>query len=107
MVAEAGRMVRLEHGPETFPLSLSAFAIGPVAMLGIPGEPFNGVGLGIKEAKGWEMVMPCCLTNGSQGYFPMQDSYDEGGYEARSSRYKAGTAEQLVADGIALLESLR
>lgn len=107
VVAEAGRMVRLEHGPETFPMLLSAVAIGPVAMLGIPGEPFNGVGLGIKKAEGWEVVMPCCLTNGSQGYFPMQDSYDEGGYEARSSQYKAGTAEQIIADGVQLLNELR
>ena len=106
VVAEAGRMVRLEHGPEAFPLLLSGFAIGPVAMLGIPGEPFNGVGLGIKEAQGWEVVMPCCLTNGSEGYFPMQDSYDEGGYEARSSRYKAGTAELIIKEGKALLDTL-
>ena len=107
VVAEAGRMVRLEHGPASFPLMLSGIAIGPVAMLGIPGEPFNGVGLGIKKAEGWEVVMPCCLTNGSEGYFPMQDSYDEGGYEARSSRYKAGTAEQIIADGVQLLNELR
>ena len=107
VVAEAGRMVRLEHGPESFPLGLSAFSIGPVAMLGIPGEPFNGIGLGIKEAEGWEVIMPCCLTNGSEGYFPMQDSYDEGGYEARSSRYKAGTAELIIKEGKALLDTLR
>ena len=107
VVAEAGRMVRLEHGPETFPLGLSAVTIGPVALLGIPGEPFNGIGRGIKEAAGWEVVMPCCLTNGSEGYFPMQDSYDEGGYEARSSRYKAGTAELIIEEGKALLDTLR
>ena len=71
-----------------------------VAMLG-------RIGRGIKEAEGWEVVMPCCLTNGSEGYFPMQDSYDEGGYEARSSRYKAGTAEMLIEEGVALLGSLR
>ena len=53
------------------------------------------------------MVLPCCNINGAAGYFPMQDSYDEGGYEARSSKYKAGTAEQLIADGIAILDSLR
>ncbi len=106
VVAEAGRMVRLEHGPASFPLGLNAVAIGSVAMLGIPGEPFNGIGRGIKEAAGWEMVLPCCLTNGSEGYFPMQDAYDEGGYEARSSRYKAGTAELIIEEGKALLDTL-
>ncbi len=107
VVAEAGRMVALEHGPASFPLGLSAVAIGPVALLGIPGEPFNGIGRGIKEAEGWEVVMPCCLTNGSEGYFPMQDSYDEGGYEARSSYYKAGTAELIIQEGKSLLNTLR
>jgi len=106
VVAEAGRMVRLEHGPASFPLGLSAVTVGSVALLGIPGEPFNGIGRGIKEAEGWEVVMPCCLTNGSEGYFPMQDSYDEGGYEARSSRYKAGTAELIIKEGKALLDNL-
>ena len=107
VVAEANRMVALENGPETIPLSLSVAAIGNVALAGIPGEPFNGVGIGIKAAEGWDMVMPCCMTNGTKGYFPMQDSYDEGGYEARGSRYKAGTAERIIAESVALLDSLR
>ena len=107
VVAEASRMVRLEHGPESFPMTLTAVAIGNVALAGIPGEPFNGVGVGLKKAEGWDLVLPCCLTNGSEGYFPMQDSYDEGGYEARSSRFKAGTAEILIKEGTALLDSLR
>jgi len=107
VVAEAARMVRLEKGPESFALDITGVTIGPVALVGIPGEPFNRVGIGLKKAEDWKLVLPCCNINGAAGYFPMQDSYDEGGYEARSSRYKAGTAEQLVADGIALLNSLR
>ena len=107
VVAEAARMLRLEHGPEAFDLPITAVAIGNIALAGIPGEPFNGVGLGLKKAEGWAMIMPCCLTNGCDGYFPMQDAYDEGGYEARSSRYKAGTAEIIIKEGVALLDSLR
>ena len=107
VVAEAARMVRLEHGPESFSMTLTGVAIGNVAFAGVPGEPFNGVGLGLKKAEGWDLVLPCCLTNGSEGYFPMQDSYDEGGYEARSSRFKAGTAEIIIKEGVALLDSLR
>ncbi len=107
VVAEAGRMIRLEHGPESFSMGITGVAIGNVALVGIPGEPFNGVGVGLKRAPGWDLVLPCCLTNGSEGYFPMQDAYDEGGYEARSSRYKAGTAERLIEEGVALLDTLR
>ena len=107
VVAEAARMVRLENAPDTFPMLFSAVAIGDVAMFGIPGEPFNGVGRGLKEAEDWKMVIPCCLTNASEGYFPMIDSYDEGGYEARSSSFKAGVAERIITEGKEILASLR
>ncbi len=107
VVAEAGRMVRLEHGPASFPMTLTGIAIGNVAIAGIPGEPFTGIGRGLKEAQGWELVMPMCLTNGSQGYFPMQDAYDEGGYEARSSNFKAGVAEFIIEEGTKMLNSLK
>ncbi len=107
VVAEAGRMVNLEHGPVSFPLRFSGAVIGNVAIVGIPGEPFTGVGRGLKQSEGWDLVLPMCLTNGAQGYFPMQEAYDEGGYEARSSRYKAGIAELIIAEGKKLLEELR
>jgi hypothetical protein len=107
VVAEAARMVRLENAPDTFPMIFSAVSFGDVAMFGVPGEPFNGVGRGLKEAEGWKMVIPCCLTNASEGYFPMIDSYDEGGYEARSSSFKAGVAERIITEGKEILASLR
>ena len=107
VVAEAARMVRLENAPDTFPMLFSAVSVGDVALFGIPGEPFNGVGRGLKEAEGWKMVIPCCNTNAKEGYFPMMDSYAEGGYEARSSNFKAGVAERIIVEGKDILASLR
>ena len=107
IVAEAGRMVRLEHGPEAFEMELSGIAFGDIALVGIPGEPFMGIGRGLKETEGWDMVLPTCLTNGSHGYFPVQDAYDQGGYEARSSNFKAGVAEYIIEEGKKLLADLR
>ena len=107
VVAEAARMLHLEHGPEYFDTSLSALAIGNIALFAIPGEPFTGIGRGLKNAEGWTLVLPMCLTNGDVGYFPMKDAYDEGGYEARSSEYRAGTAEQIIEEGTILLNELR
>lgn len=106
VVAEAGRMVRLEHGPKFFPMTFSALAIGKVAFFGIPGEPFNGIGKGVKESEGWDLIVPCCLTNGAEGYFPMKDAYDQGGYEARSSHFKAGVAELIIEQGQKMLGEL-
>ena len=107
VVAEAMRMVRLENAPEVYELPIGAIAIGKVAFIGIPGEPFNAVGRGIAKAEGWDMIISSCDTNGAEGYFPMQDSYDEGGYEARTSTFKAGTAEQLICDCVQILDNLK
>lgn len=105
-VAEAERMVKLENGPDFFEMKLAGFTFGSLAMLGIPGEPFTGIGRGIKETEGYDMIMPVCLANGSEGYFPMQEAYDEGGYESSSSSFKAGVAEHIIREGQDILREL-
>ena len=106
VVAEALRMCKMENGPKEFLLDLSGVRIGPVAFVGIPGEPFTDIGVGIKASEGWSMILPCSLTNGDEGYFPMQSAYDEGGYEARTSPYKAGVDGVMIAGAKALLDEL-
>ncbi|MCQ2437339.1 MAG: hypothetical protein MJ099_02955 [Clostridia bacterium] len=105
VVAEAERMLRLENGPDAFPMQLTVISIGPIAPLRVPGEPVTGIGRALKEANGWTLVLPVCLANGSEGYFPMQEAYDEGGYEARSSPFRAGVAEFIIKEGTEMLES--
>lgn len=105
-VAEALRMKRLKNGPASFSLRLTGVRIGSVAFLGIPGEPFTGIGRGIKAGSPFAMTLPCSLTNGAEGYYPMKEAYDEGGYEARSSKFKAGVAELLIEESLALLDAL-
>ena len=88
-------------------MNLTAVKIGPVAMLGMPGEPFTDIGVEIKKAEGWDLVLPVCLTNGSIRYFPMQSAFDEGGYEARSCFFKAGVAERIIDGALELLSEIR
>ena len=107
VVAEATRMCNLANGPQNFDMNLTGLKIGDIAMVGIPGEPFTDVGVGIKEAEGWSMIMPCALTNGSLGYFPMKSAYDEGGYEARTSSFKAGVAEIIIENSKKLLDDMK
>lgn len=107
VVAEALRMCRLENAPDQFQLRLTGVQIGPVAFVGIPGEPFTDIGVGIKEAEGWSMILPCALTNGCEGYFPVKSAFDEGGYEARTSQYCGGVAEDIIAGGKALLGEMK
>ena len=106
VVAEAFRMCRLENGPESYTIGLTGVKLGPVAMVGVPGEIFTEGGVAIKDTPGWEMIMPCALTNGAMGYFPVKSAYDEGGYEARTSPFKAGVTEKIVEGAKALLGEL-
>ena len=107
VVAEALRMCKLEHGPEAFELKLTGVQLGPIALIGIPGEPFTEIGVRLKDTKGWEIILPCALTNGSEGYFPVKSAYEEGGYEARTSRYQSGVADAIITGGKELLNSMR
>ena len=102
-VAKAARMMRLEHGPSAFDMTLSAVAVGNVVLLGIPGQHFACAGLEMKKIPGWDMILPTSQTNGAEGYFPPMAGYEEGGYEAVSSNFKAGVSEQLIAESVLLL----
>lgn len=107
VVAEALRMCKMENGPQSYAMDLIGVRIGEVALLGIPGEPFTDIGVGIKQAEDYAMIMPCALANGNEGYFPMQSAYDEGGYEARTSPYKSGVAEKIIEEAKALLAQMK
>ena len=107
VVAEAERMVELENAPDEFERDFYAFSIGKVAFVGIPGEPFTGIGRGIKDTEGFDMISVTCLTNGSEGYYPMKDAFAEGGYEARTSRFKEGVAELIIEEGKKMLNDLK
>ena len=107
VVAEALRMCDLEHGPYEFNLGMCGIRLGNVALVGIPGEPFTEVGVKIKDTEGFDMIMPCGLVNGYEGYFPVKAAFDEGGYEARTSRYKSGVAEAVVENGKEILALLK
>ena len=63
------------------PAEVQVVRLDDTAFVGIPGEPFVGLGLRIKEATGMDLVFVCGYTNGDIGYVPTRHEYDEGGYE--------------------------
>ena len=107
IVAEAERMLQLENGPDEFALRVSVAVIGNVALVGVPGEPFSGVGRAIKAAPGWAMVLPCCCVNGNEAYFPDMEAYQNGSYEVRSSIFKAGVGEAISGEALRMLDAIR
>ena len=107
VLAESYRILDLKDGPEYFDLRLTGVKIGPIALIGIAGEPFTEIGVKIQDIEGWDLIMPCALTNGSVGYFPNKSAYDEGGYEAKTSRFAPGVAETIIDGAKELLEELK
>lgn len=107
VIAKAKRMLRLENGPESFTVPVCAVRIGPAVFVGIGGEPFNNIGVTLKEKSPFEITLPCCLTNGAVGYFSMQECYDEGGYEAGSSPFAPGVAEKIIDTGLEIMNKLK
>jgi len=106
LVAEAYRIKNLANGPDAISLRLVAVRCGDFAITGAPGEPFNAIGRLVKAASPYAMTFYCCCANGYEGYFPTLEAYNEGGYEARSARFKAGVAETLIEAGGEMLKSL-
>jgi len=107
VVAEALRMCSLANGPAAKEMTLTGLCIGPVALVGLPGEPFTEIGERIKEIGGFDLILPCALTNGSEGYFPSAAAYGEGGYEARTSPFKNTVADTLVENAARLLQKIQ
>lgn len=106
-VADAYRKCRLEHGPFEFNLPMMGLKIGPVAFVGMPGEPFTEIGVKIKDTDGFSMILPAALVNGSYGYFPAKSAFLEGGYEARTSNYTPVITEEMVKCGKDILAELK
>ena len=106
MVARAYRIRRLKDGPDFFTLHLNAVRFGDVVFAGVPGEPFTDIGRGIREGSPFGTTMVTCCSNGYQGYYPMQSAYDEGGYEANTSSFAPGVAENIINASVNMLKKL-
>ena len=103
---ESKRMIDFENGPKTMDIQISAVAIGPVVLIGAPGESFVDIGKTLKETQGWDLVLPTSITNGYYAYLPTKEAFDEGGFEARTSEFKKGVAEIIIEESKAMLNQL-
>ena len=97
LVSEAYTLRRLEEaGQDWVALPVSAMVFCGAAFVGIPGEPFCEIGKHIRAASPFPVTNVCCQANGSQGYLPIAQAYDQGGYEPRNTRFVKGVGELLM-----------
>lgn len=66
---------------------LTVVKIGDFAIVGFGGEPFTDYATFARAAAPDRFVISACCTNGYQGYIPSKTAFDEGGYEASSSKF--------------------
>ena len=92
--------------PEEKELFVTALAVGDLVFAGFPGEPFTEVGRQVKAGSPFTLTVPACCANGYEDYYPTRSAYAEGGYEAASALFVAGTAETLIAASLDAVNTL-
>ena len=69
--------------------------LGKIVFLGLGGEPFTKYAENARQVGKDLYVITACLTGGGQGYLPTKEAYDEGGFEAQTSRFDACVEQKL------------
>jgi len=82
----------LDAATEALPRSaeIQVFRVGPVALVGLPGEPILEVGQAVRHtvwAAGFEDAVVVGLANDYIGYLVNEKEYAHGGYEVESRSY--------------------
>jgi hypothetical protein len=76
--------------PKGVPLVVGAFRIGDVGIVGLPCEPFLGIGRQIRSSGGLPLMIPAGYMNDGEFYVP--DSPNVGDNDYQSSFYRFTTA---------------
>ena len=71
---------------KTLDLPLYVLRLGDVAIVGMPCEPFQGIGRRMRAKSPFPLTIPCGYTNGSHGY--VTDSANTGDREYMSAFYR-------------------
>jgi neutral ceramidase len=102
-----GRDKRVDMTRRELASALTIFAIGDVAIVGIPGELFVELGLALKANPSFRHTFVAGYCNDLIGYIPTRAAYAEGGYEVETARIAAGSGEAIVDTALAGLAEMR
>lgn len=89
--------------------SITAFRIGKLAVVGVPGEPTSHIGRRIRDAGrnlGFDWVVVCSHVNGWMGYILDAGDYQRGGYEATLAMHGVQAGDRVAEAGIEALRKL-
>ena len=106
-IVMARKYLRLEEVENFVNLNVLCIALGDVAFVGLPGEPFTDIGRQIKENSPFSTTIVCCNANGSEGYFPTDEALNTKGYESSSALFLPGVAPELINTSLNTLKELK
>jgi hypothetical protein len=107
-VNEAVQHWKASTAPEPVEAEFQAFHIGPLSWATAPGEIFNQLGGAVKRESPFEETFFVSCTNGSIGYVPVPEAYQEGGYEVtHACRVDPHASDILVETCGSLLRDLK
>ena len=84
---------------KTRSIAIQGLRVGPLRMVGFPGEVFSETTMAVKHSSPHDLTMVGSYAcGGSGGYVPVDEAYDTGGYEVKVSPYSEG-AEGILRQG--------
>ena len=104
---EARAILRRSKLGATEPFSVYVCSFGDVAFAMAPFEMFCQTYTDLRAASPFAMTFTCGYSNASCGYMPAADCFDHKGYEVWTCTYVAGTAEQITAKQLELLNEMK
>ncbi|MBQ8552469.1 MAG: hypothetical protein IJ428_06615 [Clostridia bacterium] len=106
VLAEACRIIEVRTAKIYRPVPVSVVSFGNVALVGFGGEPFTAYATQARAVAPDKFVITNCCTNGYEGYLPTASAFEEGGYEAKSSRFSPNLEEQCIGAAKKLLAKI-
>lgn len=100
------RIAEQRSDGETLSIEFHAIRLGPVALVGIPVEPFAEIGVEVKAQSPFATTFFSGYSNGVHNYMPVRSAYEEGGYEVWMTPFAPETAEITVAKSLEMLREL-
>jgi neutral ceramidase len=99
-------LIRELEGKGRMRSQLQALAIGPLALVALPGEPFTQIVLDIKAESRQSHTAVVSYGNDEAGYFPDAQAFATGTYESLISPYREDVAERICEQALKMLRAM-
>ena len=104
---EASSIVSRVGKPAEGEIEVSCFAFGDVCLAAAPFEMFCQTYRDLRVASPFAFTLTCGYSNANQGYMPAAECFPNKGYEVAVCQYVQGTAEEITAKQLEMLNELK